>query len=59
MSSRIHIQEQTRKSSKGSIVSPDGILLNFKVVFDAIPPIFELEDAIEEAIQQKRSNQMR
>jgi hypothetical protein len=35
------------------------LFIDGELVFDAIPPIFELEDAIEEAIQQKRSNQMR
>ena len=32
------------------------LFIDGELVFDAIPPIFELEDAIEEAIQQKRSN---
>ncbi|MGB5422465.1 MAG: hypothetical protein WBN03_09920 [Desulfobacterales bacterium] len=31
------------------------LFIDGELVFDAIPPIFELEDAIEEAIQQKRS----
>jgi thiol-disulfide isomerase/thioredoxin len=35
------------------------LFIDGELVFDAIPPIFELEDAIEEAIQQKRPNQMR
>jgi hypothetical protein len=29
------------------------LFIDGELVFDAIPPIFELEDAIEEAIQQK------
>jgi thiol-disulfide isomerase/thioredoxin len=35
------------------------LFIDGELVFDAIPPIFELEDAIEEAIQRKRPNQMR
>jgi predicted thioredoxin/glutaredoxin len=35
------------------------LFIDGELVFDAIPPMFELEDAIEEAIQQKRPNQMR
>jgi hypothetical protein len=34
-------------------------LIDGELVFDAIPPIFELEDAIEEAIHHKNSNQLR
>ena len=35
------------------------LFIDGELVFDAIPPIFELEDAIEEAIHHKNSNQLR